>query len=107
MCFTLTLPFKMACVSGLGVRRIAVRGGRCGLTCGRRAHALSQQHPILDIPGSTVDENLPASVGDMGSIPGPGRSQHTKEQLSLCTPTTKPVLCNERNHHNGKFMHPN
>ena len=82
-------------------------GGRCGLTCGRRVHALSQQHPILDIPGSTVEENLPASVGDMGSIPGPGRSQHTKEQLSLCTPTTKRVLCNERNHHNGKFMHPN
>ena len=26
MCFTLTLPFKMACVSGLGVRRIAVQG---------------------------------------------------------------------------------
>jgi len=24
-------------------------------------------------PGGTVDKNPPASVGDMGSIPGPGR----------------------------------
>ena len=28
----------------------------------------------LDFPGSAVDKNLPASRGNMGSIPGPGRS---------------------------------
>ena len=27
-----------------------------------------------DFPGGTVVKNLPASVGDTGSIPGPGRS---------------------------------
>ena len=27
-----------------------------------------------DFPGGTVVKNLPANVGDMGSIPGPGRS---------------------------------
>ena len=31
---------------------------------------------LLDrgFPGGAVDENLPANAGDMGSIPGPGRS---------------------------------
>ena len=28
----------------------------------------------LDFPGGTVVKNLPANTGDMGSIPGPGRS---------------------------------
>ena len=30
----------------------------------------------LDLPGGTADKNSPASAGDMGSIPGQGRS-HT------------------------------
>ena len=38
----------------------------------------------------TVDKNLPDNAGDMGSIPGSGRS-HKYKQLSLCT-TTEPVL---------------
>ena len=29
---------------------------------------------IVDFPGGAVVKNLPANVGDMGSIPGPGRS---------------------------------
>ena len=37
----------------------------------------------------TVDKNLPDNAGDMGSIPGSGRS-HKYKQLSLCT--TEPVL---------------
>ena len=28
---------------------------------------------MSDFPGDAVDKNLPASAGDMGSIPGPGR----------------------------------
>ena len=28
---------------------------------------------ILDLPGSTVDRNLPANAGDTGLIPGLGR----------------------------------
>ena len=27
----------------------------------------------MDFPGGPVVKNLPASAGDMGSIPGPGR----------------------------------
>ena len=38
----------------------------------------------------TVDKNLPDNAGDMGSIPGSGRS-HKYKQLSRCT-TTEPVL---------------
>ena len=26
-----------------------------------------------DFPGGSVDKNLPANAGDMGSVPGPGR----------------------------------
>ena len=29
---------------------------------------------ILDFPGGSVVKNPPANAGDMGSIPGPGRS---------------------------------
>ena len=27
----------------------------------------------LDFPGGTVDKNVPANAGDMGSVPGSGR----------------------------------
>ena len=30
---------------------------------------------VLDVTGDPVMWNLPASAGDMGSIPGPGRFQ--------------------------------
>ena len=30
-----------------------------------------------DFPAGTVDKNLPANAGDMGSIPGLGRSHMT------------------------------
>ena len=47
--------------------------------------------PLKMLPNSdTVDKNLPDNTGDMGSIPGSGRS-HKYKQLSLCT-TTEPVL---------------
>ena len=35
--------------------------------------------------------NSPADAGDMGSVPGPGRS-HVLEKLSLWTTTIGPVL---------------
>ena len=28
---------------------------------------------MSDVPGGTVDRNLPANAGDTGLIPGPGR----------------------------------
>ena len=40
----------------------------------------------MGFPGGSVVKNLPASGGDLGSIP------HAKEQLSLCAPTAEPVL---------------
>ena len=40
-------------------------------------------------PGGAVVKNPPASAGDTGSNPGPGRSH---EQLSPCTTTTEPTL---------------
>ena len=47
--------------------------------------------PLKMLPSSdTVDKNLPDNAGDIGSIPGSGRS-HKYKQLSLCT-TTEPVL---------------
>ena len=36
--------------------------------------------------------NLPASAGDMGSIPGPGRFLHGAGQLSLGVTTAEPML---------------
>ena len=38
---------------------------------------------MLDLPGGIVDKNLPANVGDTGSIPGP--------EDSTCGGATKPM----------------
>ena len=81
-----------------------------------------------DFPGGSVVKSPPASAGDMGSIPDPGRS-HTSpsdkacvpQLLSLCsrawelhvmssrvatnevqTPQSPPVLHNESSHRKGK-----
>ena len=45
-----------------------------------------------DFPGGAVVKNPPANTGDMGSIPGLGRSPHAAEQRSPCATTTEPVL---------------
>ena len=41
--------------------------------------------------GGSVVQNLPASAGDMGVIPGPGRSRGP-QLLSLCSRTREPQL---------------
>ena len=46
-----------------------------------------------------MDKNLPASAGDTGLIPGPGRFY--KPQI-LKPLFLEFVLCNKRNHHNEK-----
>ena len=47
----------------------------------------------MDFPGGTMDKNLLANTGDMGSIPGPGwKIPHAMEQLNPCTTTTEPVF---------------
>ena len=33
----------------------------------------ANQNHNEDFPGGTVDKNLPANAGDMGSVSGPGR----------------------------------
>ena len=43
---------------------------------------------MRDFPSSTENKNLPAKAGDMGSIPGLGRS-HIPEQLSPGATTAK------------------
>ena len=75
-------------------------------------------------PGGTVDKNPPASAGDMGWTPGPGRShmpwsnKACKPQLlNLCSRAhmlqlLKPagldrVLCNKRSRCNEKAVHCN
>ena len=42
-----------------------------------------------DFPDGAVVETPPASAGDTGSSPGPGRSHMAMEQLSLCATTTE------------------
>ena len=48
-----------------------------------------------DFPGGTVVKHLPASAGDTGSTPGPGRS-HTCLRVTkpVHTTTTEPACCN-------------
>ena len=47
---------------------------------------------IVICPGGSVVDNLPARGGDPSLIPDPGKFHIAKEQLSLCTTTTGPVL---------------
>ena len=59
-----------------------------------------------DFPGGSVDRNLPDNEGDMGSIPGPGRSHMPQSNEPHATTTEpvclKPVLHNERSRCNEK-----
>ena len=41
---------------------------------------------VLDFPGGPVGKNLPANAGDVGWIPGPGRS-HTRQLSPWATAT--------------------
>ena len=56
-----------------------------------------------DFPGGAVVKNLPANAGDMGSIPGPGRSHMPRSNgarapqlLSLRSRAREPQLLNPR-----------
>ena len=57
----------------------------------------------LDVHGGVVDKNPPASAGDLGSIPGPGRFHMSRNNLACVSQLLKPVcpetvLCNKRRH---------
>ena len=54
---------------------------------------------MRDFPGGAVVKNPPANAGDMGLIPGPGRSHmlrsnsaHVPQLLSPRATTTEPAL---------------
>ena len=47
------------------------------------------QNDLYNKNSSAVDRNLPASAGDMGSIPGPGRFHMPR---GMCATTTEPEL---------------
>ena len=50
-----------------------------------------------DFPGGPVVKNLPCNARDTGSIPGQGiKIPQARDQLSLCSATTKPKSCNYR-----------
>ena len=54
-------------------------------------HHLQKQMEMGTSRSSPVVRNPPANAGDMGLIPGLGRSYDT-EPLSPCVTTTEPVL---------------
>ena len=43
---------------------------------------------LQDFPGGVADKNLPANAGDMGSIPGPGRSHIPRGNLACARAAT-------------------
>ena len=44
---------------------------------------------INNFPGGTVAESPPANAGDMGSVPGPGRSHMLWSNGSPCVTATE------------------
>ena len=47
---------------------------------------------IQGFPGGSVIKNLPATAGDTGSIPKPGRSHMLWSNWDPCATTLEPVL---------------
>ena len=66
-------------------------------------HIDVQNHmACMDFPGGTVVKNPPANAGDVGSIPGLGRSHMPRSNevrapqlLSLCSRAREPQLLNQ------------
>ena len=70
----------------------------------QRGQDLAQKNSFIrqscrDFPGGAVVKNLPASAGDTGLSPGPGRSHmrqsnkaHAPQLLSLCSRAREPQL---------------
>ena len=48
------------------------------------SYIITLKYYLLDFPGDTVDENPPANAGDMGSIPGLGRSHMPQSTKPMC-----------------------
>ena len=61
---------------------------------------------VLDFLGGPVVKNPPANAGDLGSIPGPGRSHMLQGSKPIChnywACALEPVICNKRSQCNEK-----
>ena len=71
-----------------------------------------KKNTLLGFPGGSVDKNPPASEGDTGLIPGPGRSHMPQDHYGRVPQLPKPVclepeLCNKRSQCNEKPVHRN
>ena len=53
---------------------------------------------LWDLPGDTVDKNLPANSGDMGSVPGPGRVHILRSNQTPAAPTADPETLEPARH---------
>ena len=60
----------------------------------------------VNIPGGEAGKNLPASAGDTGSIPDPGRFHMPRSNYvpgpQLLSLSLETLLHNKRSHHNEK-----
>ena len=56
-------------------------------TCINPQKSQGEQSDLEDLPGGIVDNSLPASVGDMGSSPGPARARRPE-----CSGAREPQL---------------
>ena len=56
-------------------------------TCINPQKSQGEQRDLEDLPGGVVDNNLPASVGNMGSSPGPARARRPE-----CSGAREPQL---------------
>ena len=66
----------------------------------------------MELPGGVAVKNLPATAGNTGSIPGPGRSHMLQGNYASVPQLLKgtclePMLHNKRSHHNEKLAHCN
>lgn len=54
---------------------------------------INEENDCWDVPGGTVDKNLPDNTGDAGSIAGQGMTiPHATRQLNPRTTVTEPAL---------------
>jgi len=52
-----------------------------------------------------VVENPPPNAGDVGLIPGAGKTPHTEKRGSPCATTTEPTLQSKKSHCREKHVH--
>ena len=69
------LHFRKAFVSSLANTTMGEFTEKSRLKSLCPAHFYLENPNFRDFPSGAVDENLPASAGDTGLIPGPGRFQ--------------------------------